>query len=900
MEMLCNFRDWGSGGSPVAVGRRDLPALPAHFVSRERLVAKVCAAARHRLTLVTGVPGAGKSALLADWAGGCGAGMAAWVGLQATDNDRVRFWGRVVAALQRFRTNACSGRALDALSLGESDAGVADTLVGELGPIGPAVIVLDDFHLLNDAGIIGAVGHLANHLPSNVHLVVASRKPPAFPVHQLRLDGELSEIVDRDLRLLPEEETALLSPAGGGRRDAELMAMVERCEGWLAGVRFAVLAAAGADPGRSASVVEGHRELVFEYLWHEVWAPLPHDVRQFLLDSSVLVDRSLPVDCSARHRLSPDLCAAVTGRADAGQVLASLARDNQFVSHRDESGGGFRCHRLFADFLTRQLADEAPMRDGDARRRAAASLEKSGDIGAAVAQLVAAGADEEAFALAAGALVDQVGCGFGSGGQDAWLPAGLPETFFEADPFRLWVLTAVLLSAARPLEAAVWLHRLDRAAAGVADATWWRGQAERLWAVHDGLVGDAGGVLRHSRLAAAALATTGDHARSGWWDAMDATLADQVTLTTARAHLWQGDAETAGRVLDSGPAAPAPTADPSRLGLLAIVAAEEGRLRDAYWLAHQALAEAEQRGRAPQAGTAEARLALGVVHWQWGDLDAAECHVQAALGEEGWRARPWTTWAVELQRLRTLLSRRRPDDVLYRVGRLRQSALRRPLPRHLVVGLDEVEIDCRLAVGDLDGANRVLKAMPPASRSPLLSARVDLCAGRPDRAVGHLTAAPVRRLGVGAEVDRLILLARAELQLGNRRRADDATRRALDRGRPEHFVRPFVDQAPELVDLVNDAAGRFPDIYLMELLARADDVEALPRAGPPAHSLEPLTGREREVLGQLTGHLSQHEIASTMYVSVNTVKSHVKRVYRKLGAGSRSEAVALARAHGLL
>jgi LuxR family maltose regulon positive regulatory protein len=374
-------------------------------------------------------------------------------------------------------------------------------------------------------------------------------------------------------------------------------------------------------------------------------------------------------------------------------------------------------------------------------------------------------------------------------------------------------------------------------------------------------------------------------------------LVDELRLLTARAHLWLGEAGEARWALDCAGGA-GPAVDAARLGVMAVVAAEEGHLRDSYWLAHHALGEAEREDRRCHPGTVDARLALGVVHWQWDDPVASEAQLLAALDMSRPGGHPLPLWAVELQLLRTLVSGGRPADALDRVGDLRQAALRRSLPGHLGIGLDEVEIACRLAVGDLDGANRILKDVPLAGRSPIVSARVDLCAGRPDRAVVRLTATPVRRLGVGAEVDRLVLLARAELQLGNRRRAEDATRRALSCGRPEHVVRPFVEHAPELVDLLKDIAGQFPDIYLVELLAHID------HAGGPARgadqSLEPLTDREREVLSQLTGHLTQHEIASSMYVSVNTVKSHVKRVYRKLGAGSRSEAVALARAHGLL
>jgi LuxR family maltose regulon positive regulatory protein len=148
-------------------------------------------------------------------------------------------------------------------------------------------------------------------------------------------------------------------------------------------------------------------------------------------------------------------------------------------------------------------------------------------------------------------------------------------------------------------------------------------------------------------------------------------------------------------------------------------------------------------------------------------------------------------------------------------------------------------------------------------------------------------------------VERLALLARAQLQLGNRRQADDGLHRAIDLGRPERYITRLIEQARELMPLFLEMAGRVPDLYLADVLAHAKRLGA---ADVPAavSTLEPLTDRERQILTHLTGHLTQHEIADGMYVSVNTLKTHVSRVYRKLGATSRSEAVTLARAHGLV
>jgi LuxR family maltose regulon positive regulatory protein len=749
------------------------------------------------------------------------------------------------------------------------------------------VVVLDDLHVLHDGGIVAAVGYLSRNLPSHVHLIVASRQPPRFLLHRLRLSGELVEIGDADLRFSVDEALELFGLVGGGSVGADqVRVVVERCEGWAAGLQLAALALpAGGDLGGWASGVAGNSELVDEYFWSELLGPQPWGARQFLLRTSVV------------ERLTAGVCAEVTGRADARQVLESLARENLFLVRWDGPGGGYRYHRLFGEFLRHRLALEGPEGAVDAHRRAAAWYKRNGDVGAAVAHLVAAGAGEEAFALSAGALVDQVRAGFGRG--EACLPAGLPSGFFEGDPFRLWVLAAVLLCAGRVVEAAGWLHRLDQVAPGHPAAGWWQGRVEWLWAVHDGLVGDGAGVLGHCRSAAGLLASAvtdnGEGADVGWWDAMDGAMASQVAVFAARAHLWLGAPGQAREVLAAG----CDCHDAACLGALAATACVEGRLREAFGLARRSLAEAERQHRADTAVTVDARLALGVVLWERHDLGGAADQLEMARGRrQSWMSR--LEWAVELRLIGLLISQRQTGEALDALRRLRQVERREPLPDGVAADLDDMEIGCRVASGDLDGAVLILKSMPKAGRRPSILARVDLCAGRPDRAVARLTAAPACRLAVAAEVERLTLLARAELQLGNRRRAEDALRRALDCGRPEGFIRVFVEHTPELLGLLQDLGGRFPDVYLADVLTHARHAGS-PTAPPPPHStLEPLTERERETLRHLTGHLTQPEIASGMYLSVNTVKSHVKCLYRKLGAGSRSEAIAAARAHGLL
>jgi LuxR family maltose regulon positive regulatory protein len=247
-----------------------------------------------------------------------------------------------------------------------------------------------------------------------------------------------------------------------------------------------------------------------------------------------------------------------------------------------------------------------------------------------------------------------------------------------------------------------------------------------------------------------------------------------------------------------------------------------------------------------------------------------------------------------------MLAHGKHSEALDRLGRLRERQLEHPLPHYLAMRLDETEFNCRLALGDLRGAAFTLESIVPNRRTPQMMARLDLCAGRSERAASRLTRVPEQPRPARHEVERLALLASAHLQQGDRHRAEDALRRAIDCGRSERYIQVLLNEAGTLFSLLATIAGRFPDAYVAELLKHAERSNSRIVGGPSLLALEPLTDRERELLGYLPTHLSQHEIGGAMYISLNTVKTHLKGIYRKLGVASRTEAVALARTHHLL
>jgi LuxR family maltose regulon positive regulatory protein len=245
-----------------------------------------------------------------------------------------------------------------------------------------------------------------------------------------------------------------------------------------------------------------------------------------------------------------------------------------------------------------------------------------------------------------------------------------------------------------------------------------------------------------------------------------------------------------------------------------------------------------------------------------------------------------------------MMAEQHGEEVLNRLGRLRQLEMRSPPPSNFLQKLNQLEIGCRIAIGDLGGAVVIARSIPPGEISCDALARIDLCSGRPDRALARLNANTPPATGM--EIRRLVLTACAEVQRGHAPRAEDYVRRALDAGRSDGYVRPFLEVAVQILPLLRAISSSRQDPYLTQLIREAEPIGPGAEARSSETILEPLTDRERQVLGYLSSHLHQRDIADTMYVSLNTVKTHVKAIYRKFGAASRTEAVAIARSRGLL
>ena len=447
----------------LAVTKLHFPQLRSDLIPRRALLAALrTSVASHALTLLSAPAGYGKTTLLASLAAECPDLHFVWLSLDADDNDPGCFLSGLIAAIQQVNPD-CASTPQMLLAQAPDPAAEARRVVGalvnsilECQP--DMCLVLDDLHLVTEPAVYDALDYLLDRLPPRAHVVIASRYDPALRLAHLRARGELAELRLNELRFTEGEAYEFLNDRLElGLGDDDLASLLSRTEGWPAGLRLLAgsLAQIPSPAERSAFVLhlaQSERH-VFDFLAEEVLARQERDVRSFLLDTSVLPE------------LTPELCQAVTGRADAGALLDGLYRRNLFLTatYSAEGAGGARCYRfhaLFADFLSNTLHQEAPGRAAELHLRAAEAY-RPAQPAQAIAHYLAAGAWD-----AAAASIERAGQEALRRGMldllQGWIRA-LPAEVREARPYLGYYLGVCELHR-RDLAAAV--AHLEQAQAG--------------------------------------------------------------------------------------------------------------------------------------------------------------------------------------------------------------------------------------------------------------------------------------------------------------------------------------------------------------------------------------------------------------------------------------------------
>ena len=866
---------------PDVIGdsRLIVPRPPPRYVSRPRLLAELDSAADAPLTLLSAGPGAGKTVLLSDWVRRTST-QVAWLTPTTADATPRKFWPLLVASLRASHGAAWVPPTAVPPDAASDPVQALFSSVPEL----PAqlVVVIDDAHVLSDPDVLDGLDSLVRGSQPGLRLILAARSDPLLPLHRYRLAGQMHEVRAADLAMTPPEirEVLRVHSVTLGPRDFEILAT--RTEGWAAGVRLSAMRMEGTDfPEEFVSELATDQGSIGEYLIDEVIHQRPEPERRLLIETSFLDEVTGP------------LAGAVTGMDDCGEMLAHLARDNSFVIPLDAAQEHYRYHQLLAEIIRYLLQRQAGPAVATLQDRAAAWFQDIGDLSNALSWAVQVG-DRPRIAslLARGGFTHafvhrQELSGLGLRGL---LPLRVPEGADAAQASEFALASSVIVAAFADADSAA--GELERVRARAPDDP---PVGLDLLVTADLLelvLGQKAGDLHAVDAAAGRLLGQSDQTPRPIVPGLRAA----VLLAQASTHLWSGRPESVGGLLQ------------------------------------KALAYAEQEGPTVVELDVLALSAFFESYWsRQGRADEAMRQARDLLRKRGDLVAPALLELADA--LRCLLA----GDL----GGLAQAMQRVLVPD--VVGADPGvavllalgQAGVFLARGEENEARTVLREagprLPPmlALRREVMLAELDMSLGRPRAALQRLGKHRGGQFGAVAAVP----CARAYLMLSDLRNASDCVRSVLatPSGQAGRYTLIDAMLCDAKIALLEDHPGRALEVLLRALeigrgeivlpfLLATDAFSALldrhsavaaqwpaPLPGDPARPMtndrpafagrlpDPLTQREHAVLRFLATSMSTSEIADELCLSVNTVKTHLAAIYRKLPARRRREAVQRAR-----
>jgi LuxR family maltose regulon positive regulatory protein len=854
----------------IVATRLAVPSMPPTFVRRPRLDDRLHAAASRPLTLVSAPAGTGKTVAVAAWVIGCSrAGPVVWVSLDNAVPAPYAVWALVGEGL----------RGAGVAGAGElpAEPDIRDVVGAVLGSGSTVTLVLDTDRVMAAEEAAG-LDYLLRRSGDRLRVVLLTRSDPLLPLHRYRLAGAVEEVRVADLAFTLEETAQLLTGTGVHLSGAGVEDVARRTQGWAAGLVLTAMSLAHhADPEQAARSLAGDEGAIAEYLLNEVLDVQPPRVRELML-------RTCVVDV-----LHPELVEALAG-AGAPRALSFLVHGNAFLEAVPGSSGSYRYHPLFRDLLRAQLAYEAPDTAAALHRTAAYWMAERGYMRDALRHCVAAGAWDVAARLVVDDLaIAELVLRGAKEGPGAWMQR-MPDDV--AGPQASLVRAALALVAGDPATTAAQVSAARRRL--TSRPPWPAAEvALHLLEAWHSLICGAGETALAATSAADAVLPRLDPDRRAAHPELVAVLRD----VEGAGSVLVGDLRR-GRAAFAAAASTArrrgcerPVVD--ALGHLALIAAWRGQLRRAAEMAEHARTAAGGARRPAEAGPAATALAW--VQVETDDLAPAERQLARAGRPAG------------------------SDDPLQAV--MRSIALAR----------------IHRARGEVDAAHAALRMHPDQQGTPgwlvdrllVEEAAVDVVRGRPQQALGRVAElseqdlpeaallANRARLALGAapgpapmpgpgpdqplstHVEAWLVEAWRQVRRHDDRRALQALGRALRLAAPECLRRPFREAPAEVRDLLRRGDLPVEHPWLDRSPAVRQDgsrVAALAPAGP----LEPLTEKEQEVLGHLADLLTTEEIASAMFISVNTVRTHVRNILRKLSASRRNEALRRARALGII
>ncbi len=879
---------------PVLLSKITAPSVPLWAVRRPQIDKLIAVGARGPLTTVTGPPGSGKTMAIASWAAArSDSATLVWFTLDEYDNRPKVFWSYVVAALRQ------AGIAVPPVTPAAGRGLAAHTFQLRLGSVlaaqdPPVIMVLDDLHLLTDQDTLDGLAYMLRNATPGLRLVVSSRMDPLLPLHRYRLAGELTEVRADDLAFSVPESALLVAEQGITLSTEGLERIVGRTEGWAAGVRLAAISLKGqSDPELFAKEFDCEEIAVTSYLVDEVLNAQPATTRDFLLRTSIL------------NHVSADIARELIDEEPAAGMLSLLAQANAFV--RPVGNGWYRYHSLFAAMLRLKLRREYPSQVPELHRRAAQWYQRNSLVSEAVRHAGEAGD----WPFAARIAVDELAIGqlLEPRGNRALaerfqpMPAEPPWT--QAHP--LIVQAALELPGAEGVQLGATLTAAEDVLKRLPDS---EEAPARLAAAQVKMAVSR----RTGDLEAAQAAVASAETWLGKMTGIDLTrhpgVHPLVLVGRGAIELWSGDFDQATATLRSAIAAASGPGETFQrgdsLGYLALVEALQGRLSNVAELVSQAMKAAEDHGdRLAEFSCPAANVALAHVHLERNELRQA--HIQLKLADDALRIAPdKLVGAVAfLVAARCQLAEgniRAASDML---GRARQGW---SPPGWLEHRLMLIQSNVCTAAGDITSAVELAERANPtcALDAAVALAQTWLAAGD-TQAARRALAAGVSSPGKPPEQAQLagwLVDARLSYREGDGVRGRRSLERALRLGKPERLRLAFAMER----DWIHPVLRRDPElVHAFQDLLEPNYIPAPRRAAlrpgqrhPAPIIVEPLSEREREVLLLVSAMLSSAEIGTEMYISANTVKTHLRSIYRKLSAAGRGEAVRRARELNLI
>jgi LuxR family maltose regulon positive regulatory protein len=896
--------------TPILATKLNIPPPRAKIVLRPRLIERLNEglSAGRKLTLISASAGFGKSTLVSEWVAGCGRPVA-WLSLDEGDNDLAGFLTYLVAALKTIKVEVGAGL-LEALQAPQppSTESILTALLNEIVAFPDHfVLVLDDYHVLDSKPVDEALTFLLDHLPPQMHLVITTREDLHLSLARLRARDQLTELRAADLRFTHAEVAEFLNQAMSLQLSAEdITALEARTEGWITGLQLAALALQGSlsmqghpDTSRFIKSFTGSHRFVLDYLVEEVLQQQTERIRSFLLQTSIL------------ERLSGPLCDAVTEQKEGRGLLETLERGNLFTIPLDDQRHWYRYHHLFTEVLLAHAQEEQPSQIPLLHKRASVWFEQNNLPAESIRHALAAGDFERAAGLIE-KTYPAMDASFQSAAWLGWVRK-LPDEVVRARPVLSVDYARALMDSGEFEAGKSWLQDAEQRLEGSAEGMVLTDEAQfRTLRVkialarsnHAQVQGDFGGAVKYAELAlelspeedsySHAMATT--TLGMAYWSRGDLDGAQRAL------SVWMNYCQKVGNIIFAVATG----------AYLAGIIVAQGRLREAERTYKQSIQLASTHDQVRHV-SANLYLGLGLLYHEQGDQQSAAQHLRKSgeLGEQALIDWPYR-WRLAQARLKEaegdletaldLLDEARrlyvrtsvldfhPIDALKVRVYLRQGRLSEALDWARERGLS-VDDDVTY-LGEFEHITLARILIAPYQN--------DLLAGSINQAFAlleRLLQAAEAGGRMGSVIEILVLQALAFKVQGNVSQALASMERALALAEPEGYVRIFVDEGEPMRLLIEkQARNRDHPLtgYADKLLAAfTQPVAALISATIHQKSdmIEPLSNRELEVLKLLRSELSGPEIAGQLIVSLNTLRTHTKNIFNKLGVNNRRAAI---------